>query len=744
MAAHDVGVSYTHACSYTVYFPSRRCKTLPAVPSRSESVQRSSRVGPGVGRRGGGRRHAGRSPALRPGRRRLRHVRRGRPSGSTTSRPRSGATSGRRSRTSHSGSTTRGDRSSPDGCRRWPSCRGTRPASAADGTRFPRPGRATIVLRRESADGPWLGVHTHFSLVPCAPRARMMTHDAAGDRTSAVIAEQCTGHGAQRGRLRGRPAGCPGRSRRAARGWQRVRRGRLRGARRDRAAAVRSAASAATSSPSSCGPARPRPEALLAVGGAPRGLAERRPSRLVERHRARRRSARPAAAAGYPALAAAGRLGARPPCRAGDRAGDRAASRGRTSTTASPSAASNCSGDGIPTARVYLPGGEPIAAGRAGRAARPRRRAGELRRATRRRSSTDRSATPSSATVAAHGGVLDADDFAAGRRRMDARAPTRRRCAAQCGRRLPRPTVRHCSPRSPTPQPGDDAVAACIAACSPRSSAATRTSSPTRRARRLSAPPTASGNVVVVVHSNSYPRFGSGIVVADYDLVLANRAGRGFTPEPGHPNFPVPAAGRPPPCTPGRCPMTTVARGSSAARPAATTRCRGTPSCCRGSSTVRRRPDRSVTATRWEWLPDDDGVRVEAGFDGRRRERCARGRRRVRQRQPLGAASAPSRSIAVPVARPGDRRRRRPANGRPRPRRLKPCDGADVSRSPRTGAIRHRSGDDPDIEATQAQGDDQRERRRHGHQEGGAQADDSPSGRSATPAAAPMPIWRER
>ena len=54
------------------------------------------------------------------------------------------------------------------------------------------------------------------------------------------------------------------------------------------------------------------------------------------------------------------------------------------------------------------------------------------------------------------------------------------------------------------------------------------------------------GNVVVVVHSNSFPPIGSGIVVPDYDLVLANRAGRGFTPT-GHPNFPN--AGRRPATT---------------------------------------------------------------------------------------------------------------------------------------------------------------------------------------------------
>jgi ketosteroid isomerase-like protein len=36
----------------------------------------------------------------------------------------------------------------------------------ADGIARARPGRATVVLRRESADAPWLAVHTHFSLVP--------------------------------------------------------------------------------------------------------------------------------------------------------------------------------------------------------------------------------------------------------------------------------------------------------------------------------------------------------------------------------------------------------------------------------------------------------------------------------------------------------------------------------------------------------------------------------------------------
>ncbi|MHA3701307.1 gamma-glutamyltransferase [Jatrophihabitans sp. YIM 134969] len=56
------------------------------------------------------------------------------------------------------------------------------------------------------------------------------------------------------------------------------------------------------------------------------------------------------------------------------------------------------------------------------------------------------------------------------------------------------------------------------------------------------------GNAVVVVHSNSFPQFGSGLVVPGTDLVLSNRAGRGFTWQPDHPNAPEP----------GRRPSTTL------------------------------------------------------------------------------------------------------------------------------------------------------------------------------------------
>jgi gamma-glutamyltranspeptidase/glutathione hydrolase len=56
------------------------------------------------------------------------------------------------------------------------------------------------------------------------------------------------------------------------------------------------------------------------------------------------------------------------------------------------------------------------------------------------------------------------------------------------------------------------------------------------------------GNAVVIVHSNSFPRFGSGVVLSN-GLVLNNRPGRGFDLQApaGAPN--APAAGKTPPTT---------------------------------------------------------------------------------------------------------------------------------------------------------------------------------------------------
>ena len=123
------------------------------------------------------------------------------------------------------------------------------------------------------------------------------------------------------------------------------------------------------------------------------------------------------------------------------------------------------------------------------------------------------------------------------------------------------------------------------------------------------------GNVVVVVHSNSFPRFGSGIVVPEYDLPLSNRAGRGFTPTVGHPNFPAP----------GRRPATTLHAWAVSDRDGRPHLFGGTPGGANqmpwnAQSLARilageERPGVLVTSPLWEWLPDDDGLRIEAGFE---------------------------------------------------------------------------------------------------------------------------------
>jgi gamma-glutamyltranspeptidase/glutathione hydrolase len=123
------------------------------------------------------------------------------------------------------------------------------------------------------------------------------------------------------------------------------------------------------------------------------------------------------------------------------------------------------------------------------------------------------------------------------------------------------------------------------------------------------------GNAVVIVHSNSFPRFGSGIVVNGFDLVLANRAGRGFSPEPGHPNFPHA----------GRRPATTLhAWAASEAGGPGVRLLGGTPGGANqmpwNTQTLARvlagceEPGVLVSAPLWEWLPDDDGVRIEGGL----------------------------------------------------------------------------------------------------------------------------------
>ena len=144
----------------------------------------------------------------------------------------------------------------------------------------------------------------------------------------------------------------------------------------------------------------------------------------------------------------------------------------------------------------------------------------------------------------------------------------------------------------------------------------------------------ADGSVVVVVHSNSYPTYGSGLVVPGYDLILNNRAGRGFSAADGHPNFPLP----------GRRPATTLhawAAGPAGGRPAYLGATPGGPNQVSWNAQTlaellagERRVGRLVVNPRWEWLPGTDGVVVEDGFDAAAAARLA--------------ASAPGGSTTVP------------------------------------------------------------------------------------------------
>lgn len=124
------------------------------------------------------------------------------------------------------------------------------------------------------------------------------------------------------------------------------------------------------------------------------------------------------------------------------------------------------------------------------------------------------------------------------------------------------------------------------------------------------------GRAVVVIHSNSYPRFGSGLVVDELDLILANRAGRGFTAEEGHPNFPLP----------GRRPATTLhawAAGPSdgddgvthlGATPGGVNQMPWNAQTLRDLFAGRADhggPGALTVAPKWEWLPGTGEVRAE-------------------------------------------------------------------------------------------------------------------------------------
>ncbi|MCT2398469.1 gamma-glutamyltransferase family protein [Novosphingobium mangrovi (ex Huang et al. 2023)] len=125
--------------------------------------------------------------------------------------------------------------------------------------------------------------------------------------------------------------------------------------------------------------------------------------------------------------------------------------------------------------------------------------------------------------------------------------------------------------------------------------------------------------MVVIVHSNSYPRFGSGLIVEPYQLILANRAGRGFSATPGHPNFPAA----------GKRPATTLHAwgvlcddGSRmlGATPGGTNQMPWNVATLGRILNGQRDAGHLIVAPRWEWRPSDDGVLLEAGFDEATRE----------------------------------------------------------------------------------------------------------------------------
>jgi gamma-glutamyltranspeptidase/glutathione hydrolase len=122
----------------------------------------------------------------------------------------------------------------------------------------------------------------------------------------------------------------------------------------------------------------------------------------------------------------------------------------------------------------------------------------------------------------------------------------------------------------------------------------------------------AAGNVVVVIHSNSFPRFGSGLVVDEFDLILNNRPGRGFTAEVGHPNFPAP----------GKRPATTLhtwAIGDTEPQflggtPGGENQMPWNAQTLTQIVSGEVLPGALVVSPRWELLADG-GAAVEEGFD---------------------------------------------------------------------------------------------------------------------------------
>jgi gamma-glutamyltranspeptidase/glutathione hydrolase len=118
------------------------------------------------------------------------------------------------------------------------------------------------------------------------------------------------------------------------------------------------------------------------------------------------------------------------------------------------------------------------------------------------------------------------------------------------------------------------------------------------------------GTVVVLVHSNAFVRYGSGVVLPAFDLVLANRPGRGFALDapPQAPN--APRAGRVPPTTLHAWAIETAGRIDLGATPGGIDQMpwnlQSAMQCL-----ANRALGEIVTAPRWG-LDTDDGLTCEA------------------------------------------------------------------------------------------------------------------------------------
>jgi len=373
--------------------------------------------------------------------------------------------------------------------------------------------------------------------------------------------------------------------------------------------------------PPKCGPAgdliaivweadQAQPEALLAIGGAPGALADRvselRPTGPLS-------VGVPGAPAGYEALAERSRLGV-------DRAASIAERIGRegftwsTVCTVLAEEAHELLFEHQPNGCVYLPEGRPIAPGAVvqlpglGRAVAETARGG-------RGWWKGEVADAVLGRVQASGGVLSREDLLAARAEWVSTFSVT--VAGTEVHATPAPThglslLEALSSIEDFGDPADvyGSVRAAISSARERLADPSGTSMVSAVDRE--------GNAALVVHSNSFPQFGSGLIVDGYDLILSNRAGRGFASSLDHPNGPVA----------GRRPATTLHAWAFRA-PDGTRVLGATPGGANqmpwNAQTLARLASgdwdasatsigEAVCAPRWQWNPADDSLTVEAGL----------------------------------------------------------------------------------------------------------------------------------